>query len=170
MKLSRLLVSMICLLWLLVFIATLIIVVNSTKDYLQRAMESHAQDTATSLGLSITHSARVNDVGTIDTMANAIFDRGYYREITIKSTTGNILVSKRVEEAVRGVPDWFIQNFELKTPRMDAVVMDGWRRVAVVEVVSHPGHAYSELWRVSVRSAWVHRGAGGPAAGVTSAR
>jgi diguanylate cyclase (GGDEF)-like protein len=139
----------------MVFIATLIIVVNSTKDYLQRAMESHAQDTATSLGLSITHSARVNDVGTIDTMANAIFDRGYYREITVKSISGHVLATKRVEETVKGVPDWFIRNFELQTPRMSAVVMDGWRRVAMVEVVSHPGHAYAELWRVGVRSAWV---------------
>ena len=155
MKLSRLLVSLICLLWVLVFIATLIIVVNSTKDYLQRAMESHAQDTATSLGLSITHSARVNDIGTMDTMVNAIFDRGYYREIVVKSTGGDVLVSKRVEETVKGVPDWFIAIFELQPPRMSAVVMDGWRRVAVVDVVSHPGYAYAELWRVSVRSGWV---------------
>ena len=33
--------------------------------------------------------------------------------------------------------------------------MDGWRQVAVVEVVSHSGHAYAELWRVSVRAFWV---------------
>lgn len=155
MKLSRLLVSLIALLWVLVFIATLAIVIDSTKDYLQKAMESHAQDTATSLGLSITHSGRVKDVETVERMTAAIFDRGYYREILIKSTDGKILVKKSVEEAVKDVPDWFVNHLSLSTPRMSAIVMDGWRQAATIEVVSHPGHAYAELWRVSVRSGWV---------------
>ena len=155
MKLSRLLVGLISLLWVLVFFLTLWVVINSTQDYLQRAMESHAQDAATSLGLSITHSAKIRDVGTIDTMANAIFDRGYYREILVKGTKGDVIVEKKVDQAVRGVPQWFIEGLPLATPRMSATVMDGWRQVAVVEVVSHSGHAYAELWRVSVRSAWV---------------
>lgn len=155
MKLSRLLVSLISLLWVLVFIATLVIVINSTKDYLQKAMESHAQDTATSLGLSITHSGRVKDVQTVERMTAAIFDRGYYREILVKSMDGKELVAKRVEQAVKGVPGWFIDWFPLATPRMSAIVMDGWRQAAVIEVVSHPGHAYAELWRVSSRSFWV---------------
>src|SRR3990172_8358346 len=155
MKLSRLLVSLISLLWVLVFIATLAIVIDSTKDYLQKAMESHAQDTATSLGLSTPHSGRVKDVETVERMTAAIFDRGYYREILVKSTDGKILVKKSVEEAVKGVPDWFVDYFSLSTPRMSAIVMDGWRQAATIEVVSHPGHAYAELWRVSVRSAWV---------------
>ena len=98
MKLSRLLVGLISLLWVLVFFLTLWVVINSTQDYLQRAMESHAQDAATSLGLSITHSAKIRDVGTIDTMANAIFDRGYYREILVKSTKGDVIVEKKVEQ------------------------------------------------------------------------
>jgi predicted signal transduction protein with EAL and GGDEF domain len=155
MKLSRLLVGLISLLWVAVFFLTLWVVINSTQDYLQRAMESHAQDTATSLGLSITHAAKIKDVGIIDTMTNAIFDRGYYREIVVKSTKGDVIVEKKVEQAVKGVPQWFIEGFTLSTPRMSAAVMDGWRQVAVVEVVSHAGHAYAELWRVSVRSAWV---------------
>ena len=155
MKLSRLLVALISALWVLVFFATLAIVIESTKDYLQKAMESHAQDTATSLGLSISHSGRVKDPQTVERMTAAIFDRGYYREILLKSMDGKELVAKRVEQAVKGVPAWFIDIFPLATPRMDAIVMDGWRQAASIEVVSHPGHAYAELWRVSVRSFWV---------------
>jgi diguanylate cyclase (GGDEF)-like protein len=155
MKLSRLLVGLISLLWVAVFAATLTIVIKSTQDYLERAMESHAQDTATSLGLSITHSAGIRDPGTIDTMANAIFDRGYYREIIVKGNKGEVIVAKQVDEAVKGVPEWFIHTLPLATPRMGATVMDGWRQAGIVEVVSHSGHAYAELWRVSVRSTWV---------------
>ncbi|HEX6007393.1 MAG TPA: LapD/MoxY N-terminal periplasmic domain-containing protein, partial [Burkholderiales bacterium] len=155
MKLSRLLVSLISLLWALVFFATLAIVVNSTQDYLQKSMESHAQDTATSLGLSITHSGRVKDPQMVERMTAAIFDRGYYTEILVKSMDGKEIVAKRVEQAVKGVPEWFIAYFPLETPRMEAIVMDGWRQAARIEVVSHPGHAYAELWRVAVRSFWV---------------
>lgn len=155
MKLSRLLVGLISLLWVLVFFATLATVINSTRDYLQKSMESHAQDTATSLGLSITHSGRVKDPQTVERMTAAIFDRGYYTEILVKTMDGKPLVTKRVDQAVKGVPEWFIDNFTLETPRMSAIVMDGWRQAATIEVVSHPGHAYAELWRVTVRSFWV---------------
>lgn len=155
MKLSRLLIGLITLLWVLVFVGTLGIVIQSTKDFLQKTLESHAQDTATFLGLAITHSGRVKDVETVERMTASIFDRGYYREILVKAMDGKPLVTKQVEQAVEGVPSWFIDAFPLATPRMDAIVMDGWRQAAKIEVVSHPGHAYAELYRVSVRSAWV---------------
>ena len=155
MKLSRLLISLISLLWVLVFFATLWIVIQSTRDFLQKTLESHAQDTATFLGLAITHSGRVKDVETVERMTAAIFDRGYYREILVKSMDGKALVTKHLDEVVKDVPDWFIGAFTLATPRMDAIVMDGWRQAALIEVVSHPGHAYAELYRVSVRSGWV---------------
>src|SRR5262245_51884554 len=100
MKLSRLLVGLISLLWLVVFVATLYTVVNSTRDYLHRSMETHAQDTATSLGLSITQSKSFNDPVTIELMTSAIFDRGYYSEIQVKKVTGESIYKKRVEKAV----------------------------------------------------------------------
>jgi diguanylate cyclase (GGDEF)-like protein len=155
MKLSRLLVGLISALWVLVFFATLATVISSTKDYLRRSMESHAQDTATSLGLSITQSKSANDPVTIELMTSAIFDRGYYSEIQVKKPSGESIYKKRVEKAVEGVPAWFMNMYTLPTPRMNAVVMEGWRKAAIVEVESHPGHAYAELWRISKNSAAV---------------
>ena len=155
MKLSRLLVGLISLLWVVVFFATLFVVVSSTRDYLSRAMESHAQDTATSLGLSITQSKSYNDPVTIELMTSAIFDRGYYSEIQVKKVTGESIFKKRVDLAVEGVPLWFVESFKLPSPRMGAVVMDGWRKAAVVEVESHPGYAYKELWQIAKKSFWV---------------
>ena len=155
MKLSRLLVGLISVLWMVVFIATLLVVINSTRDYLHRSMESHAQDTATSLGLSITQSKSYNDPVTIELMTSAIFDRGYYSEIQVKKVTGESIFKKRVDKAVEGVPGWFVGSFNLPTPRMNAVVMEGWRKAAIVEVESHPGHAYKELWEIAKKSFWV---------------
>lgn len=155
MKLSRLLVAVITLIWIVVFVATLYTVVNSTRDYLGRSMAAHAQDTATSLGLSITQGKSVNDPIAIELMTSAIFDRGYYSEIQVKNNTGAPIFQKRVDLAVDGVPPWFMSAFPLPSPRMDSVVMDGWVRVASVEVESHPGHAYKELWEISKKSFWV---------------
>ena len=155
MKLSRLLAGLISILWVVVFFATLFVVVNTTRDYLRRAMESHAQDAATSLGLSITQSKSYNDPVTMELMTSAIFDRGYYSEIEVKKITGESIFKKRIEQAVQGVPAWFIESFTLPTPRMNAMVMDGWRKAAVVEVESHPGHAYMELWQITQKSFWV---------------
>ncbi|HTL25370.1 MAG TPA: EAL domain-containing protein [Burkholderiales bacterium] len=155
MKLSRLLIGLISLLWVLVFIGTLMIVVSSTKDFLQKTLEQHAKDTATFLGLAITHSGRVKDAETVERMTAAVFDSGYYSEILVKTMKGAPLVTKKVEQTVPDVPQQFVEWFPLTTPRMSSIVMDGWIQAAQIEVVSHPGHAYSELYRISVRSFWV---------------
>jgi hypothetical protein len=139
MKLSRLLVGVISLLWAVVFVATLYIVINNTRGYLERQMEAHAQDTATSLGLSITQGKVFDDPIAIELMTSAIFDRGYYSEIAVKKPTGQDVFRKRVDLVVQGVPTWFIDAFSLPTPRMTAAVMDGWVKAADIEVESHPG-------------------------------
>jgi diguanylate cyclase (GGDEF)-like protein len=48
-----------------------------------------------------------------------------------------------------------MNSFSLPTPRMVASVMDGWVKAADIEVESHPGHAYKELWEISQNSFWV---------------
>ena len=152
MKLSRLLVLIISLLWLLIFIGTLAISIHNTRDYLVNQMRSHAQDTATSLGLSLTSSVEQGDLATMKAMVDAIFDRGYYREIAIREMSGDAFVERAEEVWVKGVPAWFIDAFELDAPQGKALIMHGWKQVGTVEVVSHPGYAYKELWRVSVQA------------------
>lgn len=154
MKLSRLLIIIISALWLLIFIGTLSLTIRNSRDYLANQMQSHAQDTATSLGLSITTSVERNDLATMNSMVTAIFDRGYYRHIVIRKISGDILVERSQALWVGDVPDWFMRTFTLETPQGEALIMQGWKQVGTVEVVSHPGHAYKELWRVSMQAFW----------------
>jgi len=154
MKLSRLLVTIIALLWLLIFIGTLTISTRNTRDYLESQMRSHAQDTATSLGLSLTTSLAANDLPTMNSMVDAIFDRGYYRSIVIRSTSGAILVERKQPLWVKEVPAWFTGTFTLATPEGHALIMRGWNQAGSIDVVSHPGFAYKELWHVSVQAFW----------------
>ena len=69
MRLSRQLILLISLLLLLVFIGTLTITVRNTRDYLLTQMQSHAQDTATSLGLSLAPVIGANDQALMNSMA-----------------------------------------------------------------------------------------------------
>lgn len=161
MKLSRLLILIIAFLWALIFIGILSIITSNTRDYLVKQMRSHAQDTATSLGLSLTASLQNSDAATMNSMVDAIFDRGYYREITVRSITGKIILSRTQPAPLSEIaPAWFTQILVLDTPREESLVMQGWKQIAAIEVVSHPGHAYQELWHVSLQAFWWIMGLG----------
>lgn len=150
MTLSKQLVVLVVALLLMVFAGTFLISVHNTRDYLQRQMESHAQDAATSLGLSISPSLADEDIAMVTSMTDAIFDRGFYRSIRIEDMTGKPLVDRILPVQTEGVPDWFISSLPLETPAGESTLMAGWVQAGVVRVMSHPGFAYTQLWQTAV--------------------
>ena len=78
MTLSRQLILLITGLVMLLFIGTLAISVQNTRAYLESQLESHAQDAATSLGLSATTHVASGDQAIVTAMVNAMFHRGRY--------------------------------------------------------------------------------------------
>lgn len=155
MRLSRLLISLISFLWLVIIIGILIIIIHNTRAFLDRQMESHSQDTATFLGLSISKSISDDGLATMTSMVDAVFDRGFYQEIRIVDLSGNILLKRHQRFPVKDVPAWFVNFVKLKTPHGNSLIMKGWRQIGKIEVISHPGYAYAELWRVSLQSFWL---------------
>ncbi len=153
MRLSRQLILLISLLLLLVFIGTLTITVRNTRDYLVTQMESHAQDTATSLGLSLVPVLANHDKALMNSMVDAIFDRGYYRSIMIRDMSGKVLLERSRKIEFSGVPAWFVRLLPLRTPQAKSTITSGWRQVATVQVQSHPGYAYRELWGTTTHTA-----------------
>ena len=145
MTLHRQLLLIILVLFSCMLVGTFTISLNNTRQYLMRQLESHAQDAATSLGLSL--SPHMNDPATMNAMVDAIFDRGYYQEIAIDSVDGKQIIKRVNPIQIKGVPDWFIALIPLKTPQADALIVDGWIESGKVRVRSHPGLAYDELWR-----------------------
>ncbi len=140
----------VALLFLLTFVGMSVISVDNARRYLAEQLASHAQDTATSLGLSLSPPMKRNDLPTMTSMVDAIFDRGYYREITVRSIHGKMLIRRNLPVKVEGVPAWFVNLVSIETPEEEALVMSGWRQAAVVQVRSHPGYAYRQLWRNSM--------------------
>ena len=133
---------------MLVFFGTVYINVNSFRTYIEDQLNSHAQDTATSLGLSI--SPYVGDESTlpiVETMVNAIFDSGYYQSIVLKDMDGTVLLAKENPPAPQSVPDWFRELFPLQPPVAETEINSGWNIAGTMTVKSHPDKGYAQLWQ-----------------------
>ena len=149
MTLYRQLLIFTFVLFLTLFTCTWLIKLQSTRTFLEDQLESHAQDTATSLGLSISPYIAENDVATVETMMNAVFDRGYYRTILLTDLNNTTIVEKTLEVVITDVPAWFIHFIPLKTPRTSTLVTSGWNQAGYLYVESHPGYAYKALWEAT---------------------
>jgi len=81
----------------LIIILTTVLVLNfnsSNKSVLER-LYTDAQNTASSLSLSLGTSE--GDISIMTTMINASFDSGYYRYITLKDIENNTIYKREVE-------------------------------------------------------------------------
>lgn len=156
MSLSKQLISLIALLLLLVFFGTLAISIHNTRNYLTQQLQSHAQDTATSLGLSITPAITENDIPMVNSMVDVIFDRGYYKSIQIKDISGKVIIERNLPVQFKEIPEWFVRLFPLETPEAQSTITSGWRQTFTLHIKSHPGYAYQELWQISVQNfSWI---------------
>jgi diguanylate cyclase (GGDEF)-like protein len=152
MTLYRQLVIFTLFLFLLLFAGTWFAKLKTTRTFLVDQLESHAQDTATSLGLSISQHVIEDDMAAVESMVNAVFDRGYYRIVRFVDTKGDVLIERVLTVTIENVPQWFIRLVPLKTPEANANVMSGWRQAGTIYVKSHPGYAYKTLWEDVVRT------------------
>lgn len=152
MTLSRQLGLIITLVLLLMFAGNLVISIDNSRRYLIEQLQSHAQDAATALGLSLSTHLAEGDRLAMESMVDAMFDRGYYREIRVRGPDGENLVDRVLDVEVRGVPDWFVHSLPLLTPEGSAVLQTGWKQGGTVTVRSHPGYAYRQLWNIAVQS------------------
>lgn len=76
MTLYRQLLIFTLILFVILFAGIWVEKLQSTRSFLVTQLEPHAQDTATSLGLSLSPILAADDISTIETMVNAVFDRG----------------------------------------------------------------------------------------------
>jgi EAL domain-containing protein (putative c-di-GMP-specific phosphodiesterase class I)/GGDEF domain-containing protein len=83
-------------------------------------------------------------------MTNAVFDTGYYQFIRIVDMHDVTLIEKRNSPNLEAVPNWFIDLVDFEVPIATAVLQKGWMPIGTLEVQSHPGFAYSQLWQSTV--------------------
>ncbi len=124
---------------------------QSTRSFLITQLESHTQDMATSLALSLSPIMLDNDIATVETMMNAVFDRGYYTNISLKDMQGEVIVERVLDVEIAGVPAWFISLISIKSPSAESLIMAGWNKAGNLYVESHPGYAYQTMWKTMIR-------------------
>lgn len=131
----------------LVFLGTVWINVSNFRTFIDDQLSSHAQDTATSLGLSISPYVGDDSMSAIvETMINAIFDSGYYESIILTDLDDNTIYSKQNPPAPENVPNWFMEMFPLAPPVASTEINSGWNIAGNMSVKSHPGLGYNQLW------------------------
>ncbi|WP_439135957.1 bifunctional diguanylate cyclase/phosphodiesterase [Pseudomaricurvus sp.] len=155
MTLYRQLILVITCLIASIMAGNFVVSVMNARAFVTEQMEVHAQDTATSLGLTITHAAKAKDEAEIRSFVDVVFDRGYYRQVSYRNVAGDMVIDSKVAAEIMGVPDWFVRLIDLPEPSGHAEVMSGWFRLGAVDVVSHPGLAYRDLWRVFKHQLWL---------------
>lgn len=122
---------------------------SNARAYMQQQLASHAQDTATSLGMSLAAALQSGDSVLATTVVSPVFDRGFYRAIRIVSVKGETLVDKQLPPTPPDVPRWFADLVVLEAPMAESLITSGWRQLGRVIVTSHPNFAYLQLWHTS---------------------
>lgn len=155
MSLSKQLFIFVSVLFLIIFSLNFIISVNNIRGYLEIEAQGHAQDTATSLGLSLSPYIANESDPVMETMINAIFDMGYYREIKLVNVDNKALVTVNNSEVFAEVPKWFITALPMKVATASSEINSGWNISGTVYVTINPGYAYLKLYE-QVRSTFLY--------------
>lgn len=138
----------------LTFVSSVLVSTHNMRGYLDAQLAQSAQDTANSLGLSISPYVGGEDLTVADTMVSAIFDSGAYQMVRYIDTSKNLRFDRSNTLQPEGVPAWFVQMFPLAPPVRQSEVNDGWKIAGVLEVQVHPGHAYLSLWQHTKAVFW----------------
>jgi predicted signal transduction protein with EAL and GGDEF domain len=152
MSLSKQLLTLLSAIFLVIFFVNFIISVNNIRDYLEIESEIHAQDTATSLGLALSPHLGNEDDPIVETMMNAIFDRGYYQEIKLVDADIRELLTLTNEQIFDTVPAWFIRLLPMKSATAKTEISSGWSIAGELYVSVNPGYGYLKLYKQAKKS------------------
>uniref|UniRef100_UPI004048CB03 bifunctional diguanylate cyclase/phosphodiesterase n=1 Tax=Aliarcobacter sp. TaxID=2321116 RepID=UPI004048CB03 len=116
MSLSKQLYIIISIIFLMIFTGNFIISVKNTKEYLEIESITKAQDTATSLGMSIKTLLKDKHNPEVESIINAIANRGFYKEIRLEDAFF-IIKEKDILNASKDLDDsiWKIVDINTDT-------------------------------------------------------
>ena len=147
MSLFKQLLLLISVFFLILFSVNFTLSINNIKTYLEVESQGHAQDTATSLGLSLSPHMTDTTDPVIKTKVSAIFDSGYYQKIRLVDANDKELVSLSNDKGVEGVPGWFIDYLPMFPVTAESEISSNWLRSGMVYVTINPSFAYSKLYK-----------------------
>lgn len=150
MTLSRQLFAGITAIFLVLLIGIEAIYVSTARSHLKDQLDAHANETATSLALSLGSRVQALEQDMVNTMVNPVFDRGYYALIEVGRTGGESVFKRTMHGNESTVPAWFRALIELEGPKGKALISAGWRQLGTVSVQIDPEFAYRQLWETAL--------------------
>jgi EAL domain-containing protein (putative c-di-GMP-specific phosphodiesterase class I)/HAMP domain-containing protein len=98
----------------MIFTGNFIISVKNTKEYLETESVTKAQDTATSLGMSLKNLLKDKNDPEIESTINAIANRGFYKEIRLENSYFSIKDSDLIKKSKNlQTEKWEISNVKV---------------------------------------------------------
>ncbi|PHQ25401.1 GGDEF domain-containing protein [Marinobacter guineae] len=120
------------------------------RGYVSDQLAGHARDGATAIGLSLSNAIDGRDPVASASLIDAVFDSGRYLSISYLNHQNEQIAGRAITLSDVGVPSWFRSLAALPLPVAEAEVVRGWSRLGTVQVISHPGRAYQDLWRITI--------------------
>ncbi len=115
MSLSKQLYIIISIIFFMIFTGNFIISVKNTKEYLETESVTKAQDTATSLGMSLKNLLKDKKDPEIESTINAIANRGFYKEIRLEDAYFSIKDS----DIIKSSKDLAVGKWQISDVKID---------------------------------------------------
>ena len=148
MKLNRQLAILSVIFFIILFFTILVVSINIIKDSVQKELYENAQNSVSSLSISISNTS--TSLNNIKTMIDATFDNGNYERITYKDINNNILYQRDLEVRQNHIPLWFENLIEIKIPVAKSTLSNNWQIIGIVEILNDKNTAYSQLYDLMI--------------------
>ena len=156
MSIRRQLAVCIGLLMLFIMGGNLLINIKQLQSHYEQQLKARADETVTTLSLSMTQAAQTADDAQLRSMLDVVFDRGHFSEIRFDYVDSNKAISRIAPpDFAPDVPKWFRNWMSLRAGIASAHVSQGWHQLGDLTVSLHPGFMYQQLWQlVKAEIAW----------------
>ncbi|MGR6873582.1 LapD/MoxY N-terminal periplasmic domain-containing protein [Pseudomonas sp. HK3] len=154
MSIRRQLALYIGLLMVVILSGNLLLNIIHLKSHFEQQLQARADETATTLALTLSQSAQAKDDAALRSMIDVMFDRGHFSLIQFSYTGSQNLIERGGTERI-AVPKWFKSVMRLNPSFAHAEVINGWTQLGQLSVAMHQGPSYEQLWRlVKAECAW----------------
>jgi len=127
------------------------IYVHTARSHLADQLDAHANETATSLALTIGSRMQVLDSSLVSTIVNPVFDRGHFRLVEVRGSDGSLVSARQLAaQQVDLPPNWFVGLVGFEPPIGRSLISAGWKQLGRVTVEVHPEFAYKQLWTTAL--------------------
>ena len=152
MTLYRQIAILVTMVFVILLFTILTVSFNIIRDSAQKELYENAQNSVSSLSLSISNTD--TSQGNIETMINASFDNGNYERITYKDINSAIKYQRELEIRQTNIPSWFENIVKFEIPVAKATLSDGWQVIGTIEILNDKNITYTQLYNIMTHMLW----------------